>query len=242
MVHELSHSYWGGFPVAGIPGLNWEVGLGREPAPALECYHADILAFMEQPPDGFELFRPRLRNLPELSSENPKPLLHSLEADMVYGTGGNLALVPPILRKYWSSFLRDEPFLSWYDAVFWYRSLSAEARSAADKYLGFEHLDLRRYDSLTPLEDGLGGHPVLIETRLETLATEGRQRLVDLADRFDLLLGDPQQDEEFMFWRGYLRDKMELHRLHGGYLASLTSGDLLRAADWASALDFLTGL
>ena len=75
---------------------------------------------------------------------------------MIYGTGGNLALVPPILRKYWRAFLRDRPFLSWYDAVFWYRSLSAEDRSAAYKYLGFEHMDLRLYDSLTLLEDGEG--------------------------------------------------------------------------------------
>ena len=235
VIHEISHSYWGGFPVQGFPELSWEIPRGGELSTAMEAYHADILAFMAQPPDGYELFRQRLRNLPELSSSNLEPLFHNLEADMVYGTGGDLALVPPILRKYWGWFLNHGPFGTWYDAVAWYRSLSEQDRSDANKYLGFEHLDLRRYDSLSSNKDLLN----LFESRRTTLAEEERQRLFDLADQFDLLLGDPQKEENFQFWRGYLRDKVELHRQHPDYLASL---ELPRAADLAAALDFLTGL
>ena len=153
VIHEISHSYWGGFPVQGFPELSWEIPRVGELSTAMEAYHADILAFMAQPADSYELYRQRLRNLPELSSSNLEPLFHNLEADMVYGTGGDLALVPPILRKYWSRFLNHGPFGTWYDAVAWYRSLPDQDRSDANKYLGFEHLDLRRYDSLSSTKD-----------------------------------------------------------------------------------------
>ncbi len=190
---------------------------------------------MAQPPDDFEVFRQRLRNIPDLSAENPDPLLHSVEAALVYNTGGNLALVPPILRKYWSRFLKPGPFDTWYDAIAWYQSLPDEDRSVANKYLGFEHLDLRRYRSLRSSKD----LPGLISVRRETLAQEERQRLYDLAEQFDLLLGDPQKEEDFQFWRGYLRDKVELHRKHEGYLSSL---ELPGTNDLAAALEFLTEL
>jgi hypothetical protein len=235
VIHEISHSYWGGFPVQGFDELSWEIPKGGGLSTAMERYHADILAFMAQPPDGYELFRQRLRNLPELSSTNLEPLFHNLEADMVYGTGGDLALVPPILRKYWTRFLNPGPFGTWYDAVAWHRSLADQDRADANKYLGFEHLDLRPYDSLSSTKD----LPNLIEPRRTTLAEEERQRLFDLADQFDLLLGDPQKEENFQFWRGYLRDKVELHRKHQDHLTSLK---LPRAADLAAALDYLTGL
>ena len=235
VIHEISHSYWGGFPVQGFPELSWEIPEEGELSTAMERYDADILAFMAQPPDGYELFRQRLRNLPKLSSSNLEPLFHNLEADMVYGTGGDLALVPPILSKYWSLFLNQGPFGTWYDAVVWYRSLPDQDRANANKYLGFEHLDLRRYDSLSSTTD----LPKLVESRRTTLADEERQRLFDLADQFDLLLGDPQKEENFQFWRGYLRDKVKLHREHPDYLASL---ELPRAADLAAALDVLIGL
>ena len=81
--------------------------------------------------------------------------------------------------------------------------------------------------------------PDLISERLEILDREERQRLFDLADQFDLLLGDLQKEENFQFWRGYLRDKVDLHRQHGDYLTSLA---LHRAGDLASALEFLTQL
>jgi len=97
VLHELSHSYWGGFPVEGFSQLNWDAPSGGISS-AMQRYHADILAFMAQPPDDYEVFRQRLRNLPELSNENQEPLFHNVEAALVYDTGGNLALVPPILR------------------------------------------------------------------------------------------------------------------------------------------------
>jgi hypothetical protein len=235
VMHEISHSYWGGFPIKGLPELGWDTPPGETMSPAIQRYHADILAFMSQPPDGFELFRQRLRNLPDLSADNPNALLHNLEASLAYNTGGSLALTPPILRKYWSRFLNDGPFDTWYAAAAWFQSLPGEDRAAANKYLGFEHLDLREYPSLPSPTDGAGPLPA----RRETLKQEERQRLLDLAAQFDLLLGDPQKEENFQFWRGYLRDKVDLHRLHGDYLASL---ELPRAAALAAALDFLTGL
>jgi len=234
VLHELSHSYWGGFPVEGFPQLNWDTPSGGLSS-AMQRYHADILAFMAQPPDDYEVFRQRLRNLPDVSNENQEPLLHNVEASLVYDTGGNLALVPPILRKYWSQFLKDGPFANWYEAMGWYQSLTDEDRTPANKYLGFEHFDLRQYGSLGPPSS----MPNLISERREILDREERQRLFDLADQFDLLLGDPQKEENFQFWRGYLRDKVELQRQHGDYLTSLA---LPRAGDLASALDFLTEL
>lgn len=235
VMHEVGHSYWGGFPIQGFPELSWKVPEGETISPAMRRYHADILFFMSQPPDHFEVLRQRLRNLPEVSNDNREPLFHSLEADMAYATGGDLALVPPILRKYWSRFLKEGPFGSWYDAVAWYQSLEAGDRTAANKYLGFEHLDLRQYPTLTPAEE----MPNLLQGRLGTLAQEERQRLFDLADQFDLLLGAAQEEEKFRFWRGYLRDKVRLDGLHEGYLASL---DAPRAAGLASALKFLREL
>ena len=79
----------------------------------------------------------------------------------------------------------------------------------------------------------------LIPARRVTLAREEKQRLFDLTDQFDLLLGDPQTEENFQFWRNYLRDKVELHRIHSDYLTSLDSP---RATDLASALEFLSRL
>ena len=238
VIHELSHSSWGGFPVTGLPELIWDKGEGQDLSPAMERYHADILTFMTQPPDEYELFRQRLRNLPQLSSETTEPLFHNVEADLVYNTGGNLELIPPILRKYWSRFLQVGHFDSWHEAAAWYLSLTGEDRVTAGKYLGFEHLDLRRY---APLEysseyTGSGG---LIAPLRERLAREERQRLFDMADQFDLLLGDPQQEEDFQFWRGYLRDKVQLHRSYPGFLASIEPS---RASDLASALEFLVDI
>jgi hypothetical protein len=247
VVHEISHSYWGGFPVQGLPQLSWDSLPGQSLSSAMQRYHADILAFMAQPPDDYELLRQRLRNLPDLSKDNQEPLFHNMEADLVYNTGGNLALVPPILRKYWSRFLRGGPFDSWYGAIAWYRSLSDEDRKPANQHLGFEHMDLRRYGSLASRRSA-GGHvedsrfiggDALIAVRRDTLAQEERQRLFDLADQFDLLLGDSQKEEDFDFWRSYLRDKAGLHRSHPAYLASL---ELRRAPELASALGFLMSL
>ncbi len=234
VIHELSHSYWGGFPVEGRPDLSWEWPTDGGHPQALEQYHADVLVFMSQPPDSFEPLRQRLRNLPGLSSENLEPLLHNLEADMVYNTGGNLSLVPPVLRKYWSRALKYGEFDSWYDAAGWFLSLSPEDRGVIGQYLGFEHLDLRDYDL------AISAAPSRLSNRRSSILTgEEKQRLYDLADQFDLLIGDPHRDENFTFWRSYLRDKVRLHRKHPGYLASL---DLPRSGQLAEALDIATGL
>ena len=53
-MHELMHSYWGGFPVIGRAGLGWERQEGQDVPPALASYHRDILTFMAQPPDEYE--------------------------------------------------------------------------------------------------------------------------------------------------------------------------------------------
>ncbi|MCH7735911.1 MAG: hypothetical protein IH872_00765 [Chloroflexi bacterium] len=232
VIHELSHSYWGGFPVEGRPELSWDIPEGGGLSTAMESYHRDILTFMAQPPDEYELFRQRLRNLPDVSSENPEPVLHNMEADVAYNTAGSLNLVPPILRKYWSNFLPAGRFDDWYGAAGWFQSLSKDEISATGKWLGFEHLDLRLYPSLepaTPPEE-------MLLTAQSVLETEEKERLRDLAYQFDLLIGDPQNEEDFEFWRRYLQDKVTLYRAHPFYLAGLS---ISRADELASSLKFL---
>jgi len=235
VIHELGHSYWGGFPVAGRPDLSWVIPDGGGLSSAMESYHRDILTFMAQPPDDYELLRQRLRNLPDISNENPEPVLHNLEADVAYNTAGSLNLVPPILRKYWSSFLPAGRFDDWYGAAGWFQSLSQDEITATGKWLGFEHLDLRQYPSLEPSTSP--GEMLLAAQRV--LETEEKQRLWDLTYQFDLLTGDPQNEEDFEFWRRYLRDKVTLHRAHPAYLAVLSHS---RARQLASAMDFLSDL
>ena len=69
ILHEVSHSYFGAFPVSGEPSLSWARPEGDTPSPAIEQYHRDLVTFMAQPPDGFEPLRARFRNLPGLSRE-----------------------------------------------------------------------------------------------------------------------------------------------------------------------------
>ena len=234
VMHELMHSYWGGFPVMGRPELDWRRD-DDDVAPALAAYHRDILAFMAQPPDDYEFLRQRLRNLPGVSAANPEPLFHSLEADLPYATGGDLGLIPPILRKYWGMFLATGPFYDWDQAVGWFQSLPAPDRAAAGKYLGFEHLDLRQYGNLPPYAPpGVG-----LAAAAETLAGEERQRLADFAAQFDLLVGEAQLETDFQFWRRYLRDKVYLYRRHPGHLESLGPG---RPRELSAALEFMSGL
>jgi len=218
--------------VEGRPDLSWDISPDGGLSTAMQNYHQDILAFMAQPPDDFELLRQRLRNLPDISSQNTEPVLHNLEADMAYNTAGSLNLVPPILRKYWSSFLPAGRFDDWHGAAGWFQSLSPDDVSTAGKWLGFEHLDLRQYPSLdpaTPPEE-------MMLTAKSVLETEEKERLRDLAYGFDLLIGDPQMEENFEFWRRYLRDKVTLYRDHPDYLAVLS---ISRAEQLASALKFL---
>ncbi len=237
VIHELSHAYWGAFPITGYPNLSWESSVARgvfgAQSPAMDRYHRDVLAFMAQPPDPYEPLRDRLRKLPELSRERLDPLFHTIEADLVYTVGGDLDLVPPILRKYWDQFLQPGPYHSWYEAIGWYQSLSPQERALANGYLGFEHFDLRDYRGLTASR--VKGLPAGIA---ETLEREERQRLFDFAEQFDQLLGRPGQ-EDFNFWRGYLGSMVWLHHKYPDYLSSLS---LPRAPELASALDFLVSL
>ena len=235
IMHELMHSYWGGFPIIGRPELSWERNEGEEKRRALAQYHEDILAFMAQPPDEYELLRQRFRNLPGLSSENTGPLFHSLEADLPYMTGGDLSLVPPILRKFWGYFLEPGPFHTWERAAGWYQSLSHDQLKIANGFIGFSHLDLRRYENDAVYEE----HNEALAAAARRLPEEERRRLTDLVEQFDLLLGDAQLEENFQFWRGYLQDKAALHRAHPDHLDSLASR---RATEIARALEFLNGL
>ena len=234
-MHELMHSYWGGFPVAGRPEVSWARTAGEDVSPAMASYHRDVLAFMAQPPDDYEVLRQRFRNLPAVSAENTEPLFHNLEADLPQTTGGDLGLVPPILRKYWGYFLSAGPFYTWDRAMGWLQSLPHEQRRIAGKFLGFEHLDLRPYSNSPEFSVS----PGFLEGAAEVLDTEERQRLTDLAEQFDLLLGDAQLEEDFQFWRGYLRDKAALHREHSDHLRSLNTE---KASDLAEALEFLNRL
>lgn len=234
VMHELSHAYWGAFPVSGSPGLSWEPE-GDEPLSlAMQRYHEDVLEFMRQPPGHYELFRSRLRNIPELRADNLDGLFHSVEADVVGNVAGDLLLVPPILRKYWDRFLEPGPWGTWYEAAAWLQALSGTERPLADQYTGFAHLDLRPYGRLRP-----AGPVQLGPGVAEALGREERQRLWDFTDQFDLLLGEPDYRENFDFWRGYLRDMQRLHRLHAGYLDLLQTP---RARPIAEALDTLEDL
>ena len=200
MIHELGHSYWGAFPVEGRPDLSWERPDGVEFSSAMESYHQDILTFMTQAPDDYELVRQRLRNLPDISISNSEPVLHSLEADVVYTTAGSLNLVPPILRKYGVGFLPARRFSDWYGAAGWFQSLSQHEKPATGKWMGFQEMDLRQYPALKP---STPPEQVLL-TADRVLETEEKQRLRDLTSQFDLLLGNPRNEENFEFWRRYL--------------------------------------
>ena len=235
VMHEISHAYWGLFPVTGFPQLSWDVPRGDEISPAMKSYHKDVLEFMKQPPDRYELLRNHLRNLPELSAANTAPLLHTIEADAIYTTVGDLELLPPILRKYWDRFLEPGPFHSWDEAFRWYQSLAGEDRTLANGYIAFEHFDLSDYGVLKAREPTLPREDVN-----KVLQGEERQRLRDFVELFDLLVAaTTQHREDFRFWRGYLRDKVELHGKHPQLVASLP---LPRSEEIVSALDFLVEL
>ncbi len=229
-IHELGHAYWGAFPVTGHPDLSWDAG-GEEVSPAMQLYHQDTVRFLTQPPDRYELFRQRLKNLPELASDNLAPLYHTIEADVVSMVGGDLGLVPPILRKYWDGFLSPGPFLQWEEAVRWYLGLASKERARADRYLGFQHLDLREQDHLKP-----DGPSVVDATVRQILEGEERQRLWDFADQFDLVAQDAEKAEQFKFWRGYLREIQALFRVHRGLLED---SDLPRSREIIEAFDLL---
>ena len=231
VIHELGHAYWGLFPITGLSQLSWDRSSRQDTSPAMQQYHQDVLEFMGQPPDHWEPLRRRLRDIPEISSANTEPVFHHIEANAVHTIGGDLELLPPILRKYWDQFLQPGPFHSWKEALAWYTSLDEGNKKVADKYVGFEHLDARIYESIKSRDSAQ------VEDEFEELLVrEEKQRLRDFADLFDLLLGSPEHKEDFDFWRRYLRDKTDLHKEYPELIASLSSP---RSEQISASLDFL---
>lgn len=234
VMHELSHSYWGLFPVTGLPHLSWHTPQGGGISAAMERYHQDVLAFMQQPPDHYEILRSRLKNVPGLASTDLNGLFHTVEADAVYTAAGDLDLVPPILKKYWDQFLQPGPYHTWYETTSWYEGLSTDDKRYANVYLGFEHFELSAYVPLKSSE------PTQLRQGVkETLVKEETQRLEDFTELFDLLVGNPEHEKDFKFWRRYLRDKVQLHKQHPDIVTSL---GLPRSEEISGALDFLQSI
>lgn len=219
LVHELGHSYWGAFPVTGRPDLSWEAPPGGI-SPALAQYRKDLETFMFQPPDPYEPLRDRFRNLPNLAKGTYPDLFHFGEADMVNLVGGNLNLVPPILRKYFDQFLQPEEFQTWDEALGWYLSLPGEERGLANAYLGFTHIPLKQYEALKQDKKTF-----VFASTVNLLQREERQRLIDFAQQFDLittsedsLLDAANIDRGFPFWRGFLREMFRFQKKHPNVL------------------------
>jgi hypothetical protein len=240
IAHEMSHSYWGEFPVEGRPDLRWQKGRDGV-APAMAQYRRDLETFMSQPPDRFEPLRDRFRNMPDLAKGEYPDLHHFGEADMVYFTGGDLDLVPLILRKYYSKFLTPagvagDAIHDWSDAIAWWRGLSGRDRDAAGEVFALQHFPLGGYR--VPARPGAK----LAENTAETLAHEQRQRLFDFADQFELvksrefaLVDAAGVNRGFSFWRQYLSEMRELHRAQPGPLKGHSSR---LARSLGEALDF----
>ena len=152
VLHELSHSYFGAFPVTGRPDLIWDAQAGNERSPALRQYREDLKTFMAQLPDRYEPLRDRFRNLPNLSRSEDPDLLHFGEAELIYMVGGNLDLVPPVLRRYFDQFLRPGGIQTWEEAIRWYLGLSQDDAKLAEGYFGLSHFPLAGYKGLRPTE------------------------------------------------------------------------------------------
>jgi len=76
--------------------------------------------------------------------------------------------------------------------VRWYLKLASEERLRADRYLGFQHLDLRELDHRKPV-----GPTTVDATVRRILEDEERQRLWDLAFQFDLVAQNAEKAEQF---------------------------------------------
>ena len=236
ILHELSHSYYGAFPVTGRPDLSWETPPGAELSPALNQYNEDLKTFMAQPPDSYEPLRDRFRNLPNLSLAEGPDLFHFGEAELIYMVGGNLELIPPILRKYFDQFLQPGEFQTWVESIGWYLGLREDDKRVADGFFGLTHFPLINYEGLRP-----GGAARLAPEIRAIMEEEERQRLKDFASQYDLIKetefgeGDPASFEaSFKFWRGLLHDMLELHRKHPRTLAQEGGS---RGQQIAAALD-----
>jgi hypothetical protein len=241
VAHELGHSYWGLFPVTGHPELSWEDAPGLDESSAMRRYHADLVTFMRQPPDPYEPLRDRFRRLPNVSPQEGSDLFHFGEAELVGMTGGDLNLLPPILRKYFDQYLQAGAYGTWDRALRWYLDLRPEDQQAVDAYFTAAHFGLGAYNQLR----ASGLPPFSAEARA-VVGQEERQRLLDFVAQFDLLVQDDNSlrdgvdvDLGFGFWRGYLSDKLDLYRRYG---ASLDGSALPRTADIRRALDLFSSL
>ncbi len=243
VLHEISHSYWGAFSVEDSADLSWDISDGT--AQALLQYREQLRLFMLQPPDRFEPLRDRFRNLPGLSTGEYPDLAHFGEADILYMTGGNLQLIPPILQSYFSGFLAaggastesGQAPDSWDVAVAWFNDLSSDDRRIAGEVFGLQHFPAQRYVDLP--DSGLSGLDAMLRTLYEG---EERQRLVDFESQFNgildrefSLVDAAGADRGFDFWRSYLSDKLDLHRRYPSVLRNIGSD---RGTQLANALDF----
>jgi hypothetical protein len=221
IVHEVGHAYWGAFAVIGRPDLSWDTSRSGDLSSAMSQYHQDLITFMAQPPDPFEPLRQRLRNLPQVLLGASLPLFHFGEADLVHTVGGNVQLLPPILRKYYDQYLPRGSFGSWYAALEWYQGLSPEDARMTGAYFGLTHFPLSQYRDLRPSEA-----TALPREIAEAAAQEEQQRLVDFARQFNIVTGVEEVDGEsfdsdLFFFRGYLRDKLALYGRHPQVLSDL---------------------
>ena len=252
VLHELSHSYWGAFTVAGLSGLSWDPDDGSGGiSPALARFHADLDLFLRQPPDRFEPLRDRFRNLPNLTKGTYPDLHHFGEAELMFMTGGNLQLLPPLLRKYFSGYIAEGGagpdggggalLSSWDQAVSWFAGLEPEDKRVAFELFGIQHFPLDEYEGL-PATSLYG----LADLQHEAYEQEERQRLVDFAAQFDgilerefALVDAAGSDRGFDFWRSYLSDKLDLHRSHPEVLPGIGT---VRALQLASSLTFYAAI
>ena len=236
VMHEMGHSYWGAFPVEGRPDLI----PGSDVQEILASYQTDLLKFMRQPPDRFEPLRDRFRNLPNLDRGDLPDLAHFGEADLIYLTGGDLDLIPPILRKYYTSYLSDAGVVpdarDWPDALGWWFALDDEKRSDAGGVFGLQHFPLDQYEALPQRKDA-----ELSSATTAFIDAEEKQRLVDFADQFDeikeqhnALTDATGTDRGFNFWARYLGDLLDLHTEHPDVL---TAGAGSRGKELGQTLD-----
>ncbi len=205
IVHELSHSFWGAFPVSGRPELSWELGPSGEVSPGIHALRKDLERFLAEPPDLYEPLRDRLRRIPDLVSGSPFPGLYHLgEASIVGFTRGNLNLVPPILRKYYSRWLASGDFTNWDEAITWYLNLNPEARTLVNSFFPVADLTINGYDKPETADGTLSPEIATI------VKNESRQRLVDFVEHYSLLFrdldGNGAASTDSRFWRAYIAE------------------------------------
>ena len=236
VLHELGHSYWGAFPVTGNPDLRWSKRPWEGTSAALSQYQSDLETFIQQPPDRYEPLRERLRRLPNLARGDFPDLHHFGEADLVQAVGGNLELLPPILRKYYDSYLLPGPYADWNDAIAWYLGVPDELRRFANVQIGLAHFLLDDYQPLRSEDSSEVAAAVI-----QAIENEERQRLRDFAEQFDQIRDNEfslrsavAEDGGFQFWKGYLSGMRTLHSRHPEILRSDSGPDgkrLARALD-----------